>query len=60
MVYINIIFPFSHLVIFGGKPEICDSPDSFQENLITSGGLRFKQRFFFQMETILIIFEKVV
>jgi len=40
MVYINIIFSFSHLVIFGGKPEICESPDSFRENPYNFGRVK--------------------
>ncbi len=27
-----MVFSLGHLVIFGGKPENCAIPDSFQEN----------------------------
>jgi hypothetical protein len=32
MVYINIVFSLGRLVIFGGKPENCEIPESFWEN----------------------------
>jgi len=27
-----MVFDLDHLVIFGGKPENCEIPDSFREN----------------------------
>ncbi len=27
-----MVFSIDHLVIFGGKPENCEIPDSFREN----------------------------
>ena len=41
-----MVFSLGHLVIFGGKPENCEIPDSYRKTLITIAGLRFKQRFF--------------
>jgi hypothetical protein len=32
MGHINMVFSIDHLVIFGGKPENCEIPDSFREN----------------------------
>jgi hypothetical protein len=44
MVYINMVFSLGHLVIFGGKPENCEIPESFRD-MVTSAGLGFKKRF---------------
>jgi hypothetical protein len=29
---LQMVFSLGHLVIFGGKPENCEIPDSFREN----------------------------
>ncbi len=31
-VYINMVFSLCHLVIFDGKPENCEIPESFKVN----------------------------
>jgi len=42
MVYINMLFSLSHLAIFGGKPENCETRTASGKTLITSAGLGFK------------------
>ena len=38
-----MVFSLGHLVIYGGKPENWENPDSFRKDLTTSAGLLFKQ-----------------
>ena len=47
MVHINMVFSIDHLVIFGGKPENCEIPDSFRENPYNFGRVGIKATIFF-------------